>query len=78
VKLAFAEFIRSNTALLYWSTCGTALLHAIVSYYYFDRFDPASVKQATGKRIQVRSKVALRFAGAWDRNAPIAVSVISE
>jgi hypothetical protein len=37
--------------------------------------DPVSVEHATGKLIKVRSKVTLRFAGAWARNTAIVVSV---
>jgi hypothetical protein len=37
-------------------TCSTALLHP--THYDFDRFDSASVEQAIGKPVQVKSKVA--------------------
>jgi hypothetical protein len=59
--------------LLYWpNACSTALLRP--THYDLDHFDSASVEQAIRTPIKVRSKVALRFAGAWARNAAIVVS----
>jgi hypothetical protein len=43
--------------------------------YDLDHCDSASVEQASRKSIKVRSKVALCFAAAWARHAPIVVSV---
>jgi hypothetical protein len=59
--------------MLYWlNACSTAVLDSI---YQLDRSDPVSVEQATGKPIKVRSKVTLRFAGAYARDTAIVVSV---
>jgi hypothetical protein len=70
-------FPRAGTVLLYCLSAGsTALLHAGV--YDFDHRDLTSVEQAIRKPIKVRSKVALRCAGAQAHNAPIVVSAIAE
>jgi hypothetical protein len=81
MQFAFDDFPLSSTALLYWlSVCSTALLPA--AHCDLDRFDSVSAEQAIRKpikvRSKVRSKVALRFAGAQARNALIVVSTIAE
>jgi hypothetical protein len=43
-----------------------------------DRSGPVSVEQAAGKPSKVRSKAALRLAGAKARNTAIVVSAIAE
>jgi hypothetical protein len=66
-------FPQASTALLYWRSHAVPL-HA--AGYDFDDCDLTSVGQAIKKPIKVRSKVALRFAGAKVSNAPIVVSAV--
>jgi len=47
--------------LLYWLSAYSTAVPDATNY---DPSDPVSAEQATGKPIKVRTKVALRFAGA--------------